>query len=145
MANSAEFARVEQFLRSKFRNPEITLGDGEESAEMTVRGRRHGAVYRVVDEGEVSYDLQMMIRSRRKMDQDDETALAISEEERDGLERHLRTTLGHQGLELVLDDNSPDSAEVSVDGEFMGVISKIQDEGATSYDLHISILDIDIA
>ena len=145
MANSAEFARVEQFLRRKFRNPGIALGDGEDSAELTVRGTRHGAVYRVVDEGETSYDLQMVIRSRRGAAETGESAAVISDRERDGLEHHLRTTLGHDGLELELDDNSPDSAEVSVDGEFMGVISKVPDKDATSFDLHISILDIDIA
>lgn len=37
-----------------------------------------------------------------------------------------------------------DSCELYLDDEFLGVISKIEDEGETSYDLSMSILDIDL-
>lgn len=37
-----------------------------------------------------------------------------------------------------------DSCELYLDDEFLGVVSKIVDEGETSYDLSMSILDIDL-
>jgi hypothetical protein len=37
-----------------------------------------------------------------------------------------------------------DSCELYIGDEFLGVISKIVDEGETSYDLSMSILDIDL-
>lgn len=37
-----------------------------------------------------------------------------------------------------------DSCELYLDDEFLGVISRIEDEGETSYDLSMSILDIDL-
>ncbi|MEM0900503.1 MAG: DUF3126 family protein [Pseudomonadota bacterium] len=37
-----------------------------------------------------------------------------------------------------------DSAELYVGEEFLGIVSRIEDEGEVSYDLSMSILDIDL-
>ncbi|MDC3080348.1 DUF3126 family protein, partial [Rhodospirillaceae bacterium] len=41
-------------------------------------------------------------------------------------------------------ENKEDSAEVMLDGEFIGVIFKDEDEGEISYDFHMSILEMDL-
>lgn len=37
-----------------------------------------------------------------------------------------------------------DSCELYLDDEFLGIVTRIEDEGETSYDLSMSILDIDL-
>ena len=145
MAHESELARVQQFLRTTFGNPGIALGGSGESAEMHVDGAQVATVFRVVDEGETSYDLQMVIREPLARSAADRAAGNMTDEELTGLEDRLCRTLGHDGISLAVDTTSPHSAEVNVNGEFMGVVSKIVDQGDTAYELHISILDIDLA
>jgi DUF917 family protein len=60
------------------------------------------------------------------------------------IERYLRGKFRNTGITIEGRKNKDDSAEVSLDGEFVGVLFKDEDEGETSYDLHMTILDIDL-
>ena len=60
------------------------------------------------------------------------------------IERYLRGKFRNTGITIEGRKNKADSAEVSLDGEFIGVLFKDEDEGETSYDLHMTILDIDL-
>jgi hypothetical protein len=60
------------------------------------------------------------------------------------IERYLRGKFRNTGIVIEGRKNKDDSAEVTLDGEFIGVLFKDDDEGETSYDLHMTILDIDL-
>ena len=49
------------------------------------------------------------------------------------------------GITLKKREKASDSVEVMINGEFIGLMYKDQDEGETSYDFNIAILDIDLA
>ena len=57
--------------------------------------------------------------------------------------RYLREKFGNDGLSIKLREKAPESAEVLMNGEFLGVIYKDTDEGETSYDFNMAILDFD--
>lgn len=59
------------------------------------------------------------------------------------LQNYLQKKFGQQGLTL-RDRKTNDSLEVLLNGEFLGVIYKDTDEGETSYDFNMAILDIDL-
>lgn len=59
------------------------------------------------------------------------------------LQAYLQKKFGHPGLSLK-DRKVENSLELTLNGEFLAVIYKDEDEGETSYDLNMSILDIDI-
>ena len=61
------------------------------------------------------------------------------------LKDYLEKKLKSSGLTVMKREKTDDSIEVMVDGEFIGVIYKIIDEGETSYDFNMAILDIDLA
>ena len=60
------------------------------------------------------------------------------------VEGYLRTKFENSKLSIEGRENKDDSAEVILDGEFIGVIFKDEDEGEVSYDFHMSILEIDL-
>jgi hypothetical protein len=60
------------------------------------------------------------------------------------IERYLRGKFRNTGIAIEGRKNKNDSAEVTLDGEFIGVLFKDEDDGETSYDLHMTILDIDL-
>lgn len=60
------------------------------------------------------------------------------------IERYLRGKFRNTGIAIEGRKNKDDSAEVMLDGEFIGVVFKDEDDGETSYDLHMTILDIDL-
>lgn len=68
----------------------------------------------------------------------------FSNTEIDQLERYLKHKFGNPQLQVKPRQKANDSVEVLVAGEFLGVIYKDQDEGETSYDLNMAILDIDL-
>jgi DUF917 family protein len=68
----------------------------------------------------------------------------VNEMEITKIERYLRGKFRNTGITIEGRKNKDDSAEVMLDGEFIGVLFKDQDEGETSYDLHMTILDIDL-
>jgi hypothetical protein len=83
---------------------------------------------------------------RRKKPAPDETGMGdvLEKIEIEKLNRHLRRVFGNPSISVKPRLKLKDSAELYVGEEFLGVISKIEDEGETSYDLSMSILDIDL-
>jgi len=60
------------------------------------------------------------------------------------IQAYLQYKFKNKGFALKLREKANDSAEVLLDGEFIGVIYKDTDDGETSYDFNMGILDIDI-
>lgn len=60
------------------------------------------------------------------------------------VQRYLRQTFGNHGITIEARPKKDDSAEVSLDGEFIGVIFKDDEEGDVSYDFHMTILQMDL-
>lgn len=69
--------------------------------------------------------------------------MAFEKTEITKLQTYLQKKFGNPGLTL-RDRKVEDSLEVLLNGEFLAVIYKDTDEGETSYDLNMSILDIDV-
>jgi hypothetical protein len=59
------------------------------------------------------------------------------------IQTYLQSKFGNPGITL-RDRKVEDSLEVLINGEFIAVLYKDEDEGETSYDLNMSILDIDV-
>jgi len=59
------------------------------------------------------------------------------------IQAYLQGKFGNPGITL-RDRKVEDSLEVLINGEFIAVLYKDEDEGETSYDLNMSILDIDV-
>lgn len=60
----SEIARIETYLRSKFKNETITIdaaGRGDGSAEVSIAKEFIGVIFKDDDEGEVSYAFHMAI------------------------------------------------------------------------------------
>ncbi len=60
------------------------------------------------------------------------------------LEAYFKRTFGNEALQVKARPRIKDSCELYCGEEFLGIITKITDEGETSYDLSMSILDIDL-
>lgn len=60
------------------------------------------------------------------------------------LTAYFRRTFGNGALAVKARPKLTDSAELYLGEEFLGIISRIEDEGEVSYDLSMSILDIDL-
>ncbi|MFK7839958.1 MAG: DUF3126 family protein [Bdellovibrionales bacterium] len=69
---------------------------------------------------------------------------AILPEEVSQLQAYLGKTFKTDGFALKMREKATDSVEVILNGEFIGVLYKTIDEGETSYDFNMSILDIDL-
>jgi hypothetical protein len=65
-------------------------------------------------------------------------------EEMSQIQKYLQKKFGHSGFALKLRDKASDSAEVLLNGEFIALIYKNEEDGETSYDMNMSILDIDL-
>lgn len=59
------------------------------------------------------------------------------------LQKYLQVKFGQPEL-ILRTRKTNDSVEVLLKGEFLGVIYKDTDEGETSYDFNMAILDIDL-
>jgi len=68
----------------------------------------------------------------------------VQKSEIEKVQRYLRQTFGNHGISIEGRPNKDDSAEVSLDGEFIGVIFKDDEEGDVSYDFHMTILEMDL-
>lgn len=69
----------------------------------------------------------------------------IDPEEIPRLQRYLESLFGAGRVALKLrGKNAADSAELLIKGEFIGVVYKNTEEGETSYDLNVSILEEDL-
>jgi hypothetical protein len=60
------------------------------------------------------------------------------------LQKYLQDKFSNKNLSLAQRKEALDSAEVTLDGEFLGVIYRDEDEGEISYDLNMAILEIDL-
>lgn len=60
------------------------------------------------------------------------------------LQAYLQNKFGHNGIALKMREKAKDSVEVILNGEFIGTIYKDSDDGETSYDFNMAILDIDL-
>ncbi|MAE51072.1 MAG: hypothetical protein CMH27_04620 [Micavibrio sp.] len=70
--------------------------------------------------------------------------MTFTAEEMSTLQKYLQSKFGHTGFALKMRDKANDSVEVLLNGEFIAVIYKNIDEGETSYDFNMAILDIDL-
>jgi len=68
----------------------------------------------------------------------------VKASELEQLTAYFRRTFGNPSLAVKARPKLSDSAELYLGEEFLGVISRIEDEGEVSYDLSMSILDIDL-
>lgn len=71
-------------------------------------------------------------------------AAVIDPAEVSKLQAYLQSKFGHNGIALKMREKANDSVEVILNGEFIGIIYKDQEEGETSYDFNMAILDIDL-
>lgn len=60
------------------------------------------------------------------------------------LQTYLRAKFGNQTLTVTARKEDPESAEVKLGDEFMGVIYRDEDEGEISFDFNMAILEIDL-
>lgn len=67
----------------------------------------------------------------------------MTPEEIQKLQIYLQRKFGQSEL-ILRTRKTGDSVEVLLKGEFLGVIYKDEDEGETSYDFNMAILDIDL-
>jgi len=68
----------------------------------------------------------------------------MNPEELRKLDRYFKRLFQNPQLTVKARPRIKDSCELYLGEEFIGVVSKIVDEGETSYDLSMSILDIDL-
>lgn len=59
------------------------------------------------------------------------------------LQNYMQKKFGQPGITLRTRKTN-DSVEVLLNGEFLGVVYKDEDEGETSFDFNMCILDIDL-
>lgn len=60
------------------------------------------------------------------------------------IEKYLRNLFRLDTITVVERPRQPDSVEVHVNGEFIGVIFKDEEEGETSYAFNMAILEMDL-
>ena len=60
------------------------------------------------------------------------------------IQQYLRKTFGNGGISVLQSSDLRGVVEVEVDGEFLGVVHRDEDEGEVSYSLMISILEEDL-
>lgn len=60
------------------------------------------------------------------------------------LQAYLQSKFKTPGLTIKTRERATDSLEVALNGEFLGTIYKDQEDGETSYDFNMAILDIDL-
>ncbi|MBL8881482.1 MAG: DUF3126 family protein [Hyphomicrobium sp.] len=60
------------------------------------------------------------------------------------LQTYLRKTFGAPSLEVKAQPKKDDMAEVFINGEFVAALYREVEDGETSYQLHMAILDMDL-
>lgn len=71
-------------------------------------------------------------------------AAVIQAEEVSKLQAYLQNKFGHNGIALKMREKANDSVEVILNGEFIGVVYKDDEDGEISYDFNMAILEMDI-
>lgn len=70
--------------------------------------------------------------------------MKISTEESTKIQDYLRQKFDNKGLSVRARPQAQDSLEVLINGEFIGLIFKDEEEGETSFNFSMAILDIDL-
>ena len=60
------------------------------------------------------------------------------------IQNQMRKALGSKNIKVEGRENKLDSADVTKDGEFLGVVFEDKEDGDTCYHFNITILDIDL-
>ena len=60
------------------------------------------------------------------------------------IQNYLRLTLGSKQLKVEGRENKLDSADVTINGEFLGVIFEDKEDGDICYHFNMTVLDIDL-
>ena len=60
------------------------------------------------------------------------------------IEKYLRKSLGSKSIKIEGRENKNDSADVTNNGEFLGVLFEDNEDGETCYHFNMTILDIDL-
>lgn len=68
----------------------------------------------------------------------------MNPEERERVQAYLRKRLGAQTLEIRPRPRKTDSAEIYIGDEFVGVLSRDDEEGELSWHFTMSILEMDL-
>ena len=68
----------------------------------------------------------------------------IKPEEVSRLQAYLENKFGNKGFALKMREKAKDSAEVLLNGEFIGLIYKDDEDGDLSYDFNMAILEEDL-
>lgn len=71
--------------------------------------------------------------------------MEITPDELIKVQAFLRSKFGNEKIAVRPRSQAADSIEVLINGEFIGLVYKDEDEGETSYDFNMSILDIDLS
>ena len=62
----------------------------------------------------------------------------------DRLQQYLQQKFGNAQISLAAHKEADDSVEVKLNGEFIGVIYRDEEEGDVSYDFNMAILEMDL-
>lgn len=68
----------------------------------------------------------------------------ITPEEVAKIQQYMQNKFKNTGFALKMREKAEDSVEVLLEGEFIGVIYKDEDEGEISYDFNMAILEFDV-
>tara|TARA_A100001011_G_C13651366_1_gene571782 strand:- start:123 stop:335 length:213 start_codon:yes stop_codon:yes gene_type:complete len=60
------------------------------------------------------------------------------------IQNYMRLSLGSKNIKVEGRENKLDSADVTLNGEFIGVIFEDNEDGDTCYHFNMTILDIDL-
>ncbi len=60
------------------------------------------------------------------------------------IQEYMRSSLGSKNIKIEGRENKLDSADVTLNGEFIGVIFEDKEDGDTCYHFNMTILDIDL-
>ena len=60
------------------------------------------------------------------------------------IQNYMRLSLGSKNIKVEGRENKIDSADVTVNGEFLGVIFEDKEDGDTCYHFNMTVLDIDL-
>ena len=60
------------------------------------------------------------------------------------IQDYMRSSLGSKNIKVEGRENKLDSADVTLNGEFIGVIFEDKEDGDTCYHFNMTILDVDL-
>ncbi len=70
--------------------------------------------------------------------------MSFTPEEMAKLKAYIERVFKCSGITIKKRERTPDSIEVMMDGEFIGLIYKDTEDGDTSYDFNMAILEFDL-